>query len=264
MKSRRPTSTRRKGRSGPGTGRPLDAVAQEALKRCARIVAECGYSPKESAREFSLCCAKIPTSVTRQGLAANPGYDLPAHLLTLWSQDRDCLLPNGDLRALPARGPSPSIESLVRELDDRLTVAEVINSLMTSKALRRIGGKYIPRDSWVVAYPSNSLPQLAHHMQAFVEFMRTLEHNTRARSTDKRWFQRAAVNPFLPARQLAALNRYVRKAGMAFLKDKDALMHRMARDRRAGEATMPVSIGIYLSSPSTPRGRRKAREGRNK
>jgi hypothetical protein len=171
------------------------------------------------------------------------------------------LLPNGELRPLPAHGPSPSIESLARSLDVKLTVEEVIDSLMASNALRRTGGKYVPRDSWVVAYPSNSLPQLDHHMRAFVGFLRTLEHNTRARSKSERWFEYAALNPFLPAKQFTALNRYLRKAGMAFLKDKDALMHRMARDRKPGDATIPVSIGVYLSGPSTAKERRMPRDG---
>jgi len=264
MKSRRPPSTRRNAGSCPKVGRPLDDVAREALKHCARIVAECGYSPQESATEFSSCCSQIPTSVIRRGLAANPGYDLPAHVLTLWSQDRNYLLPNGELRPLPARGPIPSIEALVNCLDAKLTVEEVIDSLMASKALRKSGGKYVPRESWVVAYPSNSVPQLSHHMHAFVEFLRTLEHNTRARSKSKRWFQRAAQNPFLPARHFATLSRYLRKTGIAFLKDKDARMHRMARDRKAGEAMFPVSIGVYLSGPSTSKGRRLPRDRKNK
>jgi len=264
MSSKRPPSTRRTGGSNPKVGRPLDDLAREALKRCARIVAECGYSPQESAREFDSCCSQIPTSVIRQGLAANPGFDLPAHLLTLWSQDRNYLLPNGALRPLPARGPIPSIETLVRSLDAKLTVEEVIDSLMASKALRKSGGKYVPRDSWVVAYPSNSIPQLSYHMRALVEFLRTLEHNTQARSKGERWFERAALNPFLPARRFAALNRYLHKAGLAFLKDKDVRMHRMARDRKAGEETFPVSIGIYLSAPSVPKVRRVSSARRNK
>jgi len=264
MKSRRPRSTRRNARSARKIGRPLDAVAREALERCAWVIAECGYSPEESAREFRSHCTQIPSSVIRQGLAANPDFDLSAHLLTLWSQDRKYLLPNGELRPLPARGPAPSIETLVRALDKNLTVDEAIDSLNASKALRRRGTKYIPRDSWVVAYPSNSVPQLAHHMWALVEFLRTLQHNTRARSKAERWFQYAALNPYVPARQFAAIKRYLRKTGMAFLKDKDALMHRMARDRKTGEPTIPISIGVYLSTPSVPKGKRLSRAGKIK
>jgi hypothetical protein len=173
-------------------------------------------------------------------------------------------LPNGELRPLRAHGPTPSIEALVRALGGKLTIEEAMHSLIASKALRRVGGKYIPRNSWAVAYPSNSLSQLAHHMRALVEFLRTLEHNTQARSSHERWFQYAALNPFLPAKQFATLNRYLRKTGMAFLKDKDALMHRMACDRKPRESTIPVSIGVYLSGSPPRKPRRVLREAKAK
>ena len=260
MSSRRPPSTKRQSVSAPEQGRALDAFAEEALERCAWILAECGYSPEQSACSFQWHCEQIPTSVIRQGQAVNLQYDFPAHLLTLWSQDPRYLLPNGALRPLRVRGPAPSIEALVRSLGVNLTIEQAMSSLKASKALRRVGAKYVPRESWVVAYPSNSPAQLAHHMQALVEFLRTLQHNTRARRRSDRWFQFAALNPFVPAKQFANINRYLRKAGIAFLKDKDALMHRMARDRKSGESTIPVSIGVYLSGVNLPRVRRASRE----
>jgi hypothetical protein len=162
------------------------------------------------------------------------------------------------------RGPAPSIESLVRALGGGLTIESAMQSLMASQSLRRSGGKYIPRNSWVVVYPSDSLSQYAHHMRVFVDFLRTLEHNTRARSMSQRWFQYAADNAFVPKSQIAALSRQLRKSGMAFLKDKDALMHRMARGRKPRESTVPVSIGLYLSRSPSPKPRRLPRDRKAK
>jgi hypothetical protein len=259
MSGRRPSPRRQRLVSSPKRGRILDAVAQEAIDRCAWVIARCGYSPEESARRFQWTCEHIPTSVIRKGRAADPRYDLSAHILTLWSQDPNYLMPNGDLRPLRVRGPAPSIESLVRTLGGGLTIESAMKSLTSSQSLRRSGTKYIPRDSWVVAYPTNSLSQYAHHMRVFVDFLRTLEHNTRARSRSERWFQFAADNAFVPVSQIAALSRYLRKAGMTFLKDKDAMMHRMARRGKPRESTLPVSIGLYLSRPPSPKPRRVPR-----
>jgi len=247
MNAKRSRVKRRRSLSIRKRGRALDTLAHEALECCAWIIARCGYSPRESALQFRRYCDLIPASVVRKGDAVTTQFDLAAHLLTLWSQDSKYLLPDGDMRPLTVRGPAPSIEALVRALDSKLSIEEAMGSLRASKALRRVGAKYIPRDSWVVAYPSNSLSQLAHHMRSLVEFLRTLEHNTGARNGTGRWFQYAALNPNLPARQFAALNRYLRRTGLAFLKDKDVTMHRMASSRKLREPTIPVAIGVYMS-----------------
>jgi hypothetical protein len=261
MSAKRSPAKRRHNNSARKQGRALDTLAQEALECCAWIIARCGYSPRESALQFRRYCDEIPASVVRQGDAVTTQFDLAAHLLTLWSQDSKYLLPDGEMRPLSARGPAPSIEALLRVLDEKLSVEEVIDSLKASKALRRVGCKYIPRDSWVVAYPSNSRSQLAHHMRSLVEFLRTLEHNTRARNASERWFQYAALNPHLPARQLAALNLYLRRTGLAFLKDKDVVMHRMANSRNLRGSKIPVAIGVYLTGAPRPKYRRGARTG---
>ena len=264
MSARKPSRRRQLLASPPKRGRTLDAVATEAIERCAWVIARCGYSPEESARQFQRSCERIPTSVTRKGRSADPRYDLPAHILTLWSQDPNYLLPNGDLRPLRVRGPAPSIESLVRALGGGLTIESAMQSLEASQSLRRSGTKYIPRESWIVAYPSNSLSQYEHHMRVFVDFLRTLEHNTSARSKGDRWFQYAADNAFVPMSRIPALSKYLRENGLTFLKDKDAMMHRMARGRKPREATVPVSIGLYLSRPSSEKPRRAPRAGKAK
>jgi len=101
-------------------------------------------------------------------------------------------------------------------------------------------------------------------MRVFVEFLRTLDHNTLARNTDERWYQYAADNTAIPVRQFAVLNRYLRSAGHAFLKDKDAFMYRMARSRKDAEPTLPVTVGVYLSRPRTPSGPTRLRTRKTK
>src|SRR5579871_2153116 len=118
------SSPNRKIRTSPlrGIGRPLDAIAAEVIELCAWTVAQCGYSPTASLRQWRETCKKIPRTVIRKGLGVDPRYDVAIHLLTLWSENPDCLLPDGEFRPLPERGPAPSIESLVHALGGEVTI----------------------------------------------------------------------------------------------------------------------------------------------
>ena len=229
----------------PG-GRELDALAQEALDRCAWVVARCGYSPIESARHFQALCEHIPWKVVTRGAGTSDRTDLAAHILTLWRQERGFILPNGDPRPLPLRGRSPSIEALVHRVGKGLTVQDAEHYLLSTRSLRRVGARFVPRVLHV-AHPARSRSQQAHHMRVFVDFLRTLDHNTSVREDTQRWFQYSADNRQVPVRVIANLARQLRKAGRAFLDDKDILMYRLAAGGKRTEPSRAVSIGIYLS-----------------
>lgn len=244
--------------SSADAGRALDSLAREAIDRCAGLIALGGYSPEESAQRFRQRSEQVFSAVGNR--ARTPGdIDLNAHVLTLWSQEQAYLLPDGQMRPLRASGPSPSIEALVNMVGCGLILKNVIAGLLKSGSIRREGRMYLPSDNWV-AHPSNSASQRAHHMRVFVEFLRTLDHNRRARRKEQRWFQFAADNTAVPASQFAALNRYLRRTGHAFLRDKDLFMYRMARNRKDDEPTVPVTIGLYLSQPRQGSSRRSTRK----
>jgi len=243
------------------SGRPLDSLAREAIDRCAELITLGGYSPKQSAERFGLGCERVHAAAGGRTNQIPADIDLNAHVLTLWSQERDYLLPDGQWRPLPASGPTPSIEALVNMVGRGLTFKKVLADLLSNGSLRREGRLYLPSETWV-AHPSNSPSQLAHHMRVFVEFLRTLDHNRRARRPEQRLFEFAADNTAVPVSQLAALNRYLHKTGHAFLKDKDFFMHRLARGCKDGEPTVPVTIGLYLSQPRKGTAGRRTRKSK--
>jgi hypothetical protein len=169
-------STREPDRARPGnsefrrattdSGRPLDSLAREAIDRCAELISLAGYSPMESAERFWLGCDRVHAAA---GGRANPipaDIDLNAHVLTLWSQERDYLLPDGQWRPLPASGPAPSIEALVNMVGRGLILKKVLADLLSNGSLRREGRLYLPSDSWV-AHPSNS-PSLSMEAESIV------------------------------------------------------------------------------------------------
>lgn len=257
---KRGSRARPAGNTQPSTsGRTLDALAQEAIDRCAWVIARCGYSPSESARRFHATCEEIPRTVVTQGSGTSERTDLAAHVLTLWRQERGFVLPNGDPRPLPLRGRGPSVEALVHRIGRGLTFEGAVEYLLATRSLRRVGTCYVPRVLHV-AHPARSRSQQAHHMRVFVDFLRTLDHNTSVRRAADRWFQYSADNRQVPLRVIPKLALQLRKAGRAFLDDKDILMYRLAAGRVRNEPARPLSIGIYLSQgPGRTRAKPRAR-----
>jgi hypothetical protein len=244
-------------------GRRLDRMAKEAIDHCALILARCGYSTDEASQRFDRQCRQIPASVIARRLGASQYNDLAAHVVTLWMNERGYMLPNGDPRPLPPRGPAPSIEALVKIVGGDLTLPLAMSYLLSTNSLLRVGPGYLPRDQ-MVSHPGNSDSQQAHHMRALVDFLRTLDHNTRAVVSEEKWFQFAADILHLPASQLPALHAYYRKSATAFLKDKDNVLYRLAQGSKPGEPTVSISLGVYLSQGRLEQRQQKQRSKRNK
>jgi hypothetical protein len=238
------------------TGRPLDAMAEEAIDRLVSVLVHCGYSLEESNQRFKRTTSRFRKPRAIRGTGANDFVDLAAHVLTHWHQDRAYLKPNGDPRPIPERGSGPSIEALVRVVGSGLTLPSAMKYFLATKSLNRVGDHYVPRGPEIV-HPRGSTSQSAHHMRACVGILRTLEHNLRARAMDQRWYQYLADNFDVPVSQLPVVLSHVRKSGRAFLYEKDTFLYRLAEARKPGEPTVPVYVGAYLSLGNTQtKGRR--------
>jgi hypothetical protein len=227
-------------------GRPLDAMAEEAIDRFVSVLAHCGYSLEASSDRFKRTISRTPKPRAAPGTGSSDFVDYAAHVLTHWHQNRAYLLPNGDPRPIPKRGSAPSIEALVRVVGRGLTLPSAMKYLLGTKSIYRAGANYVPRGPEIV-HPRGSMSQSAHHMRACVGIMRTLDHNLRARAMDQRWYQYLADNFDVPVSQLPVVLSHVRKSGRAFLYEKDTFLYRLAEARKPGEPTVPVYIGTYLS-----------------
>ena len=231
-------------------GRPLDAIAEEAIDRFVSVLAHCGYSLEESNQRFKRSTSRFRKTRGIRGTGANDFADLACHVLTHWHQDRAYLMPNGDPRPIPEHGSRPSIEALVRVIGRGLTLTSAMKYLLGTKSINRVGAHYVPRGP-EISHPRASMSQRAHHMRACVGMLRTLDHNLRAKAMDQRWYQYFAINFDVPVSQLPVVLSHVRKSGRAFLYEKDTFLYRLAEARKPGEPTVPVSVGTYLSLENT-------------
>jgi hypothetical protein len=225
-------------------GIPLDPLAREALERVARVFARCGFPPAETARVFKQTCEHIPISLGRHGTGTSNQSDDAAHVLTLWFTEPE-YLQDGQPRPLFLRGAAPSIEALVRHIQPGPTVNAVMQFLLATRALRRIGRRYVPR-ARTVRHRGSPRSQSAHSLRILLGLLRNVEHNARPRSAGPSWPEFTADCPQFPVRLRTAFNIRAEKDALALTRQKDAEMRRAESSRRPDEPTVPLSVSFYL------------------
>jgi hypothetical protein len=233
----------RQRRSPKGTI-PLDPVAREALDRVARVFARCGFAPVETARLFKYLCERLPPGLGRHGAGSSTQSDDAAHVLTLWFTDPD-YLQHGQPRPLFFRGTAPSIETLVRRIQPGPSVGAVMEYLLATRTLRRIGRRYVPR-ARAALHRGSPRSQSARSLRILLGLLRNIEHNARPRSAGPSWPEFTADCPQFPVRLRAAFDTRALKEALEMTWQKDAEMRRAESSRRPGEPTVPLSFGVYV------------------
>jgi hypothetical protein len=226
----------------PGDGH-LDAAAQEAIERFARVMSRCGIAPKILAYAFM---SALTAPVGAAGRRIQELRELPeaAHLVTLWCTSPDYVDERGAPRRLPARGRRRSLEALARRVSSSLDVEEVLHYLMKTQTLRKVGRTYALTRRWVHVH---GLEGYAHtrSVRALVGLLRTLEHNLCAPTGADSWFEFAADNLQFPVSQLAAFDRRLRREGLGCLRKLDLFMQQCAAERDPAEPTVWLGVDMH-------------------
>jgi len=225
-------------------GIPLDPVGRETLELLARAFARCGFAPAETAQAFKQFCERLPANLGRHGTGSSTQSDDASHVLTLWFTEPEYLI-DGEPRPLFLRGAAPSIENLVRRIQPGPSVDAVMEYLLATRTLRRIGRRYIPRTR-AVRHRGSPRSQSARSLRILLGILRNVEHNARPRRAGPSWPEFTADCPHYPVRLRPAFNIRTERESLAMTRQKDAEMRRAESSRRPGEPTVPLSIGIYL------------------
>ena len=241
----------------PGDGR-LDAAAQEAIERFARVMSRCGVAPKILADAFrGALAASVGTAARRdQGLRE---LSEAAHLVTLWCTSPDYVDEGGAPQRLPARGRRRSLEALARRVSPSVNVDEIVHYLMKTQTLRKVGRTYALTRRWVYVH---GLEGYAHtrSVRALVGLLRTLEHNLCAPMDADTWFEFGADNLHFPVSQLPALDKRMRREGLGCLRKLDLFMQQCADERNPAEPTVWVGVDMHRFQQDAPtHGARRSR-----
>ena len=244
-------------------GVPLDATALEAVDRFVRVLARCGCDSTDIVGAVSDACRRLPRQ--REGGGKTPReLSNASHVLTVWFSDALYLDGAGKPILLPVRGAAPSLEALVRRADPTLNVDDVVRYLRRAHVLERKGSRYFPKRR-VLSLRGARGPELFRNLRSLVGLLRTLEHNMKPKRSTRSWFEYWAENPAFPSHARAAFDQRLDDLGMRFLHAIDADMHRRERERKPGERTVRMGVGVYRfedCDPPQPPARSRARRPR--
>ena len=240
-----PRSTSRRQSRGRTRASTVSATSLEAVGRFVRILARCGATPQDIVRAVRSACQEIPADWARRGREAMHEIDDAAHVLTIWFSEPGFLNSDGKPRALPLHGASRSIAALVRNVDRRLHARDVLAYLLRRGAVRRQGGRYLPRTRMLLLRGARG-PDYFRTLRILAHMLATLEHNVLPKRVVRGWFEYSAENPRFPARARAELDDRVHRLGKELLSRLDAYLRRREVTRDPAEPTVRVGVGMHL------------------
>jgi hypothetical protein len=231
--------------------RPLDSAAHTAIAGFADLLDRCGYRREDVANALNTAAHSVPTATLSAPASSRTLTDDAAHIITLWHMISGYVDGTGEPIPLPAGGPAPSIEALLHLSDRDLTLDSAMDYLRRTKAVRKMGAKFVPRSRYV-RHPTGTRTQAEHHLRVVTGLMQTATHNSSA-PPRQRWVQAAADGVISHTRR-RAFQQEIHAIGMEMLKSADALMIRSQNSKRESAANTPMTIGVYVSEgpPARP------------
>jgi hypothetical protein len=230
-------------RAKRSSGTPLDPEAYEAIERFARLMVRCGYDIAAIAKAFGLSLA---ASRNESPPSPHNARDVPgaSHLVTLWCTSPDYVDELGNPVPLPQRGSRRSLQSLTRRIDRTLDVADVLQYLIRTRTVRKVGRKYVLNRRWIMLRGVSGWAH-SHGIRVLAGKLRTLEHNLVADADTRSWFEFAAENPRFPVSQLEAFDKLLRRTGLGSLRKLDGFMRHCEANRRPTEPTVWLGVAMH-------------------
>ena len=160
----------------------------------------------------------------------------------------------GQPRPLPMTG-TPSVAGLIRGISRGLDAREVLAYLIRHEAVERRGRFYVPRARSLLLRGAHG-PDYFRALRVLGNTLATLEHNVFAMQCTPSWFEYIAENPRFPLSARPSLDKHVNRLGKGLLARLDAYMRECEVERKPGEPTVRVGIGMQLWEGG-PRGRKR-------
>lgn len=174
-----------------------------------------------------------------------------SRVLSGWHIDADFLEPDGRPRILPATGPAPSFEFLLKRYAGDIPTTALVKELVKSGSIEKVDGGayrvlrryYMPRqmDGRAVERAGSVLADLAT----------TVEHNLSRSERESPRFEGRAQNHRIDPRHLPAFRAFVEREAQGMLERVDDWLAAHELDSAAGDAALRLGVGIYAIHDST-------------
>jgi hypothetical protein len=213
-----------------------------------QIFVGCGHSPQTLKREADVIWRKLKEP-------SNPwdptGFDYVAlaHIITHWRHDAAYVDSAGQPIPLPLHGEGPCLAALIERVLPGRDVAEVVRSLMRSKAVRRRKGLYVPAIQFVALTDRSAQ---VHSLDTLSGMMDTVQHNMAGRGP-YRLFERAALNPGVPDELLPAFHRRLEERAMRFITPTDTELRDLEASASPGPRSRVGVVVFVFQSPARAR-----------
>lgn len=182
--------------------------------------------------------------------AADESLSHATRVLTGWHLDADFLEPDGRPRILPAKGPAPSFEVLLRRYAGDIPTTALVKELVRSRSIeqlpdgtfRALRRYYMPRqmDGRAVERSGSVLADLAA----------TVEHNLSRAEREPARFEGRAQNRSIDPRHLPAFRAFVEREAQGLLERVDDWLTTHEADA-AGATGLRLGVGVYAINDST-------------
>jgi hypothetical protein len=237
MRARRP---RRPSHPPPDVerGLPLDPEVVQGLVAHLILLRRCGYSSADIESAIRLTADWLARSPPGSGTAARSDIDDPAHVISVW-RSNGAYLRKGKPRPLPLRGPPPSLQSLVREVNPYLDFDAVVKYFEESDSLVKVKGGYIPRGPSIST--RGSARHAAHQLRTLDGQLINTDHNSMPRSAWPSWYDFTAETAQFPVSKLKALQLFGWKQANLFVTTMDEYLTHQERARDPNEPTIRVA-----------------------
>ncbi|MBS0377232.1 MAG: hypothetical protein JSS29_02000 [Proteobacteria bacterium] len=221
---------------------PLDATAYQLVTLFATIMVRCRYDRYRLAEAFerAVLAASVPP------FPPESIRELPEapHVITLWTSLEGYRDERNNPIALPVRGRGKSIHALARRVSPNLDVEELLQYLLHTETVRKIGRRYALSRRWVML---RGVAGSAHSrtMRGLLGALQTYEHNLLANSDAESWFEFTVDNPGFPVSKLGELDQRARRAALGKFRELDLFMRHCEAHREANEPTVWVGFGVH-------------------
>lgn len=166
-------------------------------------------------------------------------------VLSGWHLDADYLEQDGRPRVLPANGPAPSFESLLRRYAGDIPTTALVKELVRSGSIEKLpGGQYRVLRRYYMPRPLDGRA-VERSGSVLADLAATLEHNLSRGAREPSRFEGRAQNRHIDPRHLPAFRAFVEREAQGFLERVDDWLSTHEIQASDGAPAQRLGVGVY-------------------
>lgn len=228
--------------------------AQNLLSAVVSFMLRSGVSRSELSELFCECLdaclaeGELPPPASSR---VSPGDDfVAAAAIKIWHRDARFLTSDARPKPLRLRGPTESIEALVRTQYSAAVARTAVSNLMSAGLIRPTGrSRYLP--SREVATISQLHPLMIEHVsKSILRLVETVGRNTSANRRDFKLIERFARVPDLDVSEARAFADFTHRQGLAYLRAVDDWLEArrtgVPAEKKGRRRRASIGAGVHL------------------